>query len=240
MNRGLIFGLVAVVLLVAGVASASDWYAGVGFGGMCNYWVHPYWYGSTGYDGFEAAEPFWYIDHTEYGLFDYRQIFVGLDKDPWNFELGLGWSGFTYSQNEDLEGGEYRADVEYTEGVSWYDFNLAGLYKVMEPDPIELNVGLRFQLHNAKWDWDTKYMGEEAVPTGSEKISGWSMGPLVRARWYFGDGALALGPEVYAKYTSLSYEYEYLPYGARVEHETQEADLSGFNLEYSLRLEFFF
>jgi hypothetical protein len=237
MSRSLLFGLVAVMLLAAGVASASDWYCGVGFGGMSNYWLHPYWYDQEGGDW--TAEPAWYMSHTEYGIFDYRQIFMGLDKDPWNFELGVGWSSFNWSESDDY--GYDRADYEYTEGVTWYDFNFAGIYKIMEPDPIELNVGLRFQLHNAKWDWNTDYMGDETYPTGYEKISGWSMGPLMRARWYFADGALALGPEVYAKYTSLSYEYDYLPTGrTAVEHEKYEADMTGFNMEYSLRLEFFF
>ncbi|MFH1502233.1 MAG: hypothetical protein ABIG03_04225 [Candidatus Eisenbacteria bacterium] len=239
MSRSLVFALVAVMLLGASVASASDWYCGVGFGGMSNYWLHPYWYGAVDYDGYYAAEPFWYMDHTEYGIFDYRQVFIGLDKEVWDFELGIGWSGFNWSEEDNYE--VDRADYEYTEGASWYDFNLAALYKVMEPDPIELDVGLRFQLHNAKWEWDTKYFGEEAIPTGSEKISGWSMGPLVRARWYFGDGALAIGPEVYTKYTSLNYEYErLLSGGTRAEYDTFEASLSGFNFEYSMRLEFFF
>ena len=66
------------------------------------------------------------------------------------------------------------------------------------------------------------------------------MAPVARARWYFADGALALAPEVYFRYTSLTYEdtYEY-PNGDR-ETDTIEFDISQMDTEYSLALEFYF
>ena len=88
-----------------------------------------------------------------------------------------------------------------------------------------------------KAEWEELNSYDE---TWTHDISGWSAGPVARARWYFADGALALAPEVYFRYTSLTYEdtYEY-PNGDR-ETDTIEFDISQMDTEYSLALEFYF
>jgi len=156
---------------------------------------------------------------------------IGYCFGDWYVEGGFGYSGATWKQ----ELGEERGTTN-TEKVNWYIFNPAGLYKIVDPDPIELDVGLRFQLHSAKWDWTTEESEERSEYTDSDKVSGWSVGRVVRARWYFADGALALAPEVYPKYTSLEYKWEYTN---SYEHD-EEADITSWDTEYSLSLEFFF
>ena len=215
MRRSLLFCLALVILLSATVASASDWYVGARFGGMSNYWLHPYWYDD------DSTWPYYYIRHTDFGIFDYREFDVGFRHDSWYAELGLGYSSATWTEK----------NAQTTEEkVNWYTFSLAGLYTLAEPDPIELDVGLRFQLHSANWDYGVDSCCD------NEKISGWSFGPLARARWYFAEGALALGPEVYPKYTSLAYEWD-VEGGREV---MAEADLTSWDIEYSIRLEWFF
>jgi hypothetical protein len=122
----------------------------------------------------------------------------------------------------------------WEEKVHWHTFGLTGLYKLVDPDPIELDVGLRFQLHSATWD--IKQVVDELESTDEEEATGWSFGPLARARWYFADGAVGLGPEMYLKYTSLTYKWSV----DDEEEPREDDDLSSWDIEYSLRLEFFF
>jgi hypothetical protein len=220
------------MLLGASVASASEWYVGARFGGMSNTWLRPYWYNYDYYDGGGTTYPYEYLRHTEGGIFDFREVTVGLRKGLWSGELGFGLSNATWSEDLDQRGGTFE------ESVNWRVISLAGLYEIMEPDPIELDLGARFQLHSATWEWRQDYDddGVRATTEDIDKVSGWSFGPLARARWYFGDGALAIGPEVYFKYTSLTYDYEYSN-GSEFDFT---ADITSWDTEYSFRLEMFF
>jgi hypothetical protein len=230
--RRCLLGVLLAVLLVASTASASDWYCAARFGGMSNYYLYPIWmdddvWGDYYYDG--AWTPYM-LRHIEGGIFDYRQFEIGLDKDPMFYELGFGWTSSNFEYND--------PDSDYfeTEKLSFYTVGLTGLYRFMNPNPIALDGGIRFQLNKAKaeWEWGV----DDDTQTETHDIGGWSAGPVVRARWYFADGALALSPEIYFKYTSLTYE-DIRDHGGRDE-DVDEYDLSQMDTEYSLALEFHF
>jgi len=233
MRRAVLLALVVAMLAGAGTAVAEDgFYMGLGMSGGGQTDLHPYWYGPDTYDG-DPANQYWYLLDTNSGIFDYTEMTFGYRTGAMAGELSFGYSRSSWFEEWDNSG---RADNEWTESVSRYTLGLTGLYTMIEPDPIELDLGLRFRLQAVKWDEEQTDSGGERVEYEEEEgISGWSIGPVIRARWYLGDGAFAIGPEIYPNYTSMSYKYDHSSYT-----EPYEADITMMNVEYSFRAEFFF
>jgi len=229
MRRAVLLALVVAMLAGAGTAVADDgFYMGLRLSGMGRTWLNPYWHGPY-YDWDEdPAYPLYYLDRTDDGLFDYTEMCFGYRTGAMAGELSFGMSSSKWFE----EWEDTRADNEYTEQVTWRTIGLTGLYTMIEPDPIELDLGLRFQLHSAKWTLELTGYSESDREEGA---SGWSIGPVIRARWYLGDGAFAIGPEIYPRYTSLSYKHDSSSY-----LEPSEATISDMGVEYSVRAEFFF
>jgi hypothetical protein len=229
MHRAVLLVVTLAMLVATGTAVAEDgFYMGLGLAGGGQTVLHPYWYGPDTYDE-DPAYQFWWLADTNAGLFDYTEMSFGYRTGAMAGELSFGYSHTKWFEEWD---NETRADNEWTENVNRYTLGLTGLYTMIEPDPIELDLGLRFQLHAVKYD-------EEQTGTNEyqwkESISGWSFGPVIRARWYLGDGAFALGPEIYPNYTSYSYEEGY-----ETDEQLYEADITQMNVQYSVKAEFFF
>jgi len=230
MRRAVLLVVALAMFAVAGTAVAEDgFYAGLRLAGNGQTVLHPYWYGPDSYHQDPAWQYLWLAD-TNGGLFDFTEMSFGYRTGAMAGELSIGYSKTSWSDTWDSEA---RADNEWTEDVSRTTFGLTGLYTMMEPDHIELNVGLRFQIHSVKWEKErtgtNPYKWEEGV-------SGWSVGPVIRARWYLGDGAFALSPEIYPNYTS----YGYKEGDPDDEADLYEADITQMNIEYSVKAEFFF
>ncbi len=210
MHRGLVLCLVALLMASAGVASAET-YIGLRFVGNGTYEY---------VDG-----PLW-----DSGWFTYRELCVGYG-DKIQGEVSLGWSSISETYDESGE-----VDRRGDEEDSWssFVFGLAGFYPIMEGSSYRVDAGARFQYHTGTytWTWDPTEQED------TEKLGGWSFGPLVRGSWWLGDLPITFGPEMCLKYTSLNYKYERAQSG-EVFYE-DEYDISAFNIDYSFRLDFHF
>ena len=206
MHRGLVLCLVALLMVSAGVASAET-YIGLRFGGNGNFEY--------------AGGPM-----VDSGWFTHREFAVGFG-DKIQGEASLGWSSWSESYDP-TEGG--RGDDKET-NWSVMHFGIAGFYPMMEGSSYRVDVGGRFQYHSGSAESDNYlYRDGEYKKT----LSGWTIGPVVRGSWWLGDLPLTFGPEVFLKYTSLTfndfcdgcYDYDY--------------DISALDIDYSFRLDFHF
>ncbi len=219
MRRSMVLCLVAIVLLVASSASAQ-WYAGLRLAG------------SSAVPEIECYRNGSSYDH---GLFDYTEMIFGYDMEKFDVEVSFGYDRATESYEPPDGGGERQ--YPYEASVSRYTFGMTGFYNVVAPNSFSFDAGLRFQLDSWDYEYDENDLGRTDY-TKTEKISGWAAGPVFRGRLWFADDCLALGPEVYVKYSSqtLTEELDY-GRGSREEHET---DMTAFNVEYAVRLDFLF
>ena len=220
MRRGLLVGLVVALLLVAGTASAGM-YASLRITGNGNY--NPYSLIPQMYKQYYSSLA------SDTGFFNFKEVAVGFGEELQG-EVSIGYSTFKYSYDSP----ETRADEELS--MTWYTIGLAGFYPVMETENCLIDAGLRFQLHSAKIK-DVYDYGDRDEWTDTWSASGWSVGPVIRHHWMLADGAIAIGPEIYPKYSSFSTKYEYENGSSG---DSDGPDLSGFAIDYSLRMDFYF
>ena len=206
---------VIVLILLAASTASAQWYMGLKLAGTADQGVlFDEWY--CGYRGLLSGDNDGVIDNT--------QMVFGYALDAMDVELSLGYWKDNLS---------YDSEARYTEDTSYsqYVLGLTGLYHLTGSDNIAIDGGLRFQLESEKWDGEsgeTRYSWED-------KLSGWAVGPVLRGRWFFADGALALGPEVFFKYSSKKYTEDYSS-----DRSDYEMDVTGMGFEYALRLDFLF
>jgi hypothetical protein len=209
--------IVALVLLMASAASAQ-WYLGVKFAGtMDNNTLFDAWY---------------YYDRDllggdNDGVIDNTQVIFGYGMDSIDLELSLGYNKQTLKYED--------PDSDYTDemNLTAYILGLTGFYHMMGNDTMAVDGGLRFQLETDTWDYDAS---DRDHYTWEDKLSGWALGPVLRGRIFFADGAMALGPEIFFKYSSKKYT-EDEDYNSRVDYEM---DVTGMGIDYGLRLDFLF
>ncbi len=211
MHRGLVLCLVALLMVSAGVASAET-YVSLRFAGNGSY-LH-----SSGplYDA---------------GLFTYRELAVGFG-DEIQGEVSLGWNALTQTWDES-DSGAFR-DNDEEETWSALVFGVAGFYPIMDGSSYRVDVGARFQFVSGSETWTWEPTDQE----NTESLSGWTFGPLVRGAWQLGDLPVTFGPEACLKYSSLTYLDERTQNGDV--YFEDEYDISGFNIDYSFRLDFHF
>lgn len=221
MRRVLMFSVI-VLMLVASTASA-EMYASLRVAGTGNY-QNAAWSALYG-DRQIGMMP------QDSGLFNYKELALGFG-DKFKGEVSFGFSTLKYEWEEDLEA----RDTE-TISTNWYTIGLAGMYEVMETENATIDVGLRFQWHNSKIEESYEYRADE---TYSFTASGWSIGPMIKHEWMLADGAIGIGPEVYIKYTNLSTEYKAEWEETRASATEDGPDIIGWDVEYSLRMDFYF
>lgn len=204
MRRGLVLCLVALLMASAGVASAET-YLGLRFGGNGN---------------FEYADG----PMCDSGWFTHREFAVGFGEEIQG-EASLGWS--SWSETYDPSEGGSREDMETTWSIM--HFGVAGFYPIMEGSSYRVDVGARFQYHSGSAESDGYLRADY-----SQSLSGWTIGPLVRGAWQVGSLPVTFGPEVFVKYTSLTYTDECE--GCY----DDEYDISAFDIDYGFRLDFHF
>jgi len=210
MRRGLVLCLVALLMASAGVASAET-YLGLRFGGYGNY-VH-------------SGGTFW-----DSGFFTYREFAVGFG-DEIQGEVAIGWNTVNQTYDDD-DGGDFRGNQE--DKWSAMGFGVAGFYPIMEGSSYRVDAGARFQYMTGSNTWTWEPTDQE----NTQSIGGWAIGPLVRGAWQLGSLPVTFGPEAYLKYSSLTYKEE-REVGGETTFE-EEQDISGFSIDYSFRLDFYF
>ncbi len=116
----------------------------------------------------------------------------------------------------------------------------AVFFEIAGDEKYGFDVGGRFQYSSFRFNMTFPEMevmsDDEEVSIG---VSGIAFGPVLRGRWYMADGSWVIGPEIYAKYSTMT------PF-AEIDGEDVSEDLFGdastttLSLEYSLRMDFYF
>ena len=204
MRRTLVFGLVVALMVIAGTASAGT-YASLRMTGQANY---------VPYNTLE-----YYLSDT--GTFGAKEVAIGFGDDLQG-EVSLGYNSITLKPEDNGE----RDDDEIT--ASMLTLGLAGFYPIYQTPNVRLDLGARFQYMSWKLEGPYMYRADYEAT-----FSGWALGAVARHQWMLTD-AIAIGPEIYLKYLSLTAEEDYTV-GA-----DQSTDISGFGIDYSLRFDFMF
>ncbi len=217
MHRVLFVTLITAALLIAPAASAET-YTGLRL------------VGNGSYNGdLELME--------DLGFYTAREFVVGFGEEIQG-EVGFGFSNM--SGECKCEDDEYpeRFISEDKATYSCMTFSLAGFYPIMgEAGDDRVDVGLRFSYLNAKATYeDGSY--DRADEEDEYGVSGWSIGPVARGQWRCCNDRIGFGPEVALKYGSYTMTQEGEYYGTP--YEDDDSYLKGWNLEYSLRFDFFF
>lgn len=220
MRRALVAGVVVAVMLVACSASAQM-YASLRMTGTGNYDLL-----SSMMWG--MYRPIYGIGPVDQGIFNHKELALGFG-DEFQGEVSVGFSTFKYTWEDE---GETRFDEELA--FNWFTLGAAGFYQILETEHSTVDFGVRFQWHSAKIEDDYSEDYSDAY-----KVSGWSIGPVLRHNWELADGAITIGPEIYPKYTSLSSEYEET-YPGRGTSTEDGPNVTAFDIDYSLRLDFHF
>ncbi|MBD3348121.1 MAG: hypothetical protein GF400_02860 [Candidatus Eisenbacteria bacterium] len=166
------------------------------------------------------------------GPMNMKEFAVGMQSGSLGGEIAVGyWSGsITDLDNID----ESLESVEPE--LSIMSFGGTVFMQIMSDDNYGFDLGVRYQY--LSFDANVTVPVEEPLTRDDEelsaKLSGWSAGPLLRGRWYLVEDSIAIGPEIYFKYSSYSTELEAM--GDTVDGP----GATGMELEYSLRMDFHF
>lgn len=209
MRRIVAFGVVAVMMLVASTASAQ-WYMGLGLAGTTMEDVFMYGYRDMVPEGYN-------------GVFDDASMAIGYSLEAFDLEFELGYGTQGYEEEWDYT--RFTREADYTR----YTFGLAGLYHLIGNENFGIDAGAKFQLTSEKYEYDN---GDDYCY--EETYSGWAIGPVFRGRVFFADGHMAIGPEIFFKYSTKTFEY------AEDDEDAEESDFTKMGLDYGIRLDFLF
>jgi len=163
------------------------------------------------------------------GPMNMKEFAIGMQSGSLGGEISVGYAKGSITDldniDEELDGVEPELSIMSFGGTLF--MQIAG------DDRYGFDVGVRYQY--------LSFGGKITIPdmeTRDEeleaKLSGWSAGPLLRGRWMLVEDSIAIGPEIYFKYSSYSTELEAM--GDSVDGP----GATGMELEYSLRMDFYF
>jgi hypothetical protein len=220
MRRVVLLGLVAVVVLAAGSASAQ-WSLGMRMVGTGNYFPYLPLMQAIAEDGGMIV--------ADAGLFGYKEFIVGYDTGTLCLEGSFAYDNFGSTFTD--ESGDYENDL------TWWYGGASVLYKFMTGQTYDVSGGVRFQYGSSQVKFTHPPVLREDV---EETLKGNStqFSVPIRFMWMPGDGNFAIGPEVAFKYTTGSTEYEVSQGGQSFSQDGPE--YTGFDTEYSLVMKFMF
>ncbi len=220
MHRVLFVTLIAAALLIAPAASAET-YVGMRL------------LGDGTFNG--DLEPI-----PDAGFYTAREFVVGFgDEIQGEFSFGFDSMSTEYTtEDEELPD---RFDNYDSVKYKLMTFGLAGFYPIKgEAGGNRVDVGVRFRYVSASWEDATDYYGRSDTDEENEYgMSGWSIGPVLRAQWRCCNNRIGIGPEVGIKYGSYTLTESYT-YPGDDPYEYPDHTVTGWNLDYSLRFDFFF
>jgi len=221
MHRVLFVTLIAAALLIAPAASAET-YVGMRL------------LGDGTFNG--DLEPI-----PDAGFYTAREFVVGFG-DEIQGEFGFGFDTVSTEYKGDDEEHPDR-DFDYFDKVSYklMTLSLAGFYPIQGgAGENRIDVGLRFRYLSASWEDVTDYYGrDDDLEKNEYGVSGWSIGPVMRAQWRCCNDRIGIGPEIGIKYGSYTKTQTYT-YPGSEPSDSPDHSISGWTLDYSLRFDFFF
>lgn len=176
-----------------------------------------------------AAQATTYASLRFAGPLNMKEFAIGMQSGTLGGEVALGYAKGSLTDldnlSEDLDGVEPELSIMSLGGTLFM--------QIMGTSDYGFDVGVRYQYMS--------FGGKITIPdmmTRDEELkatlSGWAAGPLLRGRWYLVDDSIAIGPEIYFKYSSYSTELEAMG------ESLDGPGATGMELEYSLRMDFYF
>jgi hypothetical protein len=228
MRRGLVLCLVLAIMVAAGTASAEV-YASLRLVGNGNFFLR----GSLLDDGTLEIV-------NDSGVYTAKEVALGFGE-TFQGEVSFGFDSLTATQKDVgvWMDDEYVEVDEFEESAGSWWIGAAGFYEVLATQNATIDAGLRFQYLGASTKATVKDGGEEGELKFEAK--GWSVGPVVRHTWMLFDDKIGIGPEVSLRYTSATSEFTTSYTGGLRASVTEDGpEYKAWDIDYSLRMDFFF
>jgi hypothetical protein len=166
------------------------------------------------------------------GTFSLKEFAFGMQAGAVGAEASVGYSKYTMTELEGMLG----ADIEPS--LTIMSLGAAGFFQIAGNERYAFDVGGRVQYISMSVDMgelgDIALRSEDTIKAS---ISGMAYGPVLRGRWFLVEDAIAIGPEVYVKFSNLGTSLE--AFGEESEDEDMP-NIGTMELEYSLRMDFYF
>ena len=167
------------------------------------------------------------------GMFNLKEFAFGTQSDKLGMEVAVGYTKASLGDLDILGDIELMDEDTPEPDVTILSLGAAVFFTMADNSQYSFDLGARGQYLKIGLASEIPDM-EVRADEMEISLSGISFGPVLRGRWYLADGALAIGPEIYPKYTMYSTE-------ASMGSESQDGpSLNVIDLEYSLRMEFYF
>ena len=175
------------------------------------------------------------------GTFNLKELAVGTQMDKLGVEVAVGYSKTTLN---DLDLGFLGdlgtlSDETIDPDITIMTLGAAVFFQIAGDENYGFDLGGRAQYSSFSFNTtipDIEARGDDDMSIG---VSGMAFGPVLRGRWFMADGSWAIGPEIYAKYSTMSPTAEIA--GEDVTDELfGDVGTTTLSLEYSLRMDFYF
>ncbi len=167
------------------------------------------------------------------GMFNLKEFAFGTQSEKFGAEVAVGYTKATLSDLDFLADIELLDDSMPEPDITIMSLGAAVFFTMADNSQYSLDLGARAQYLSISISSDIPEMDARSDEV-SLSLSGISFGPVLRGRWYLADGAMSIGPEIYPKYTMYSTDAE------MGSESVDGPSLSVIDLEYSLRMDFYF
>ncbi len=161
-----------------------------------------------------------------------KEFALGTQSESLGLEVAVGYTKATLTDLENIGMDEFE-DLS-DPGITLMSLGAAVFFTMTENSQYAFDIGARAQYLSMSIDAELPEIELSSDDEMSLTASALTFGPVLRGRWYLADGAMAIGPEIYPRFQMWSTE---------AEMGGDSSDGPGMNiidLEYSLRMEFYF
>jgi len=162
--------------------------------------------------------------------FNLKEFAFGTQSEKFGAEVAVGYSKITLTDLDNLDMGEDMPEPDAT----LMTLGAAVFFTMTENSQYAFDLGARAQYVNMSLSMEIPEIELANDDEMSLTASALTFGPVLRGRWYLADGAMAIGPEIYPRFQMWSTE------GEMGGDSSDGPGMNIIDLEYSLRMEFYF
>jgi hypothetical protein len=164
------------------------------------------------------------------GPLNLKEFAFGTQSEAFGAEVAIG-----YASGKITDLGNIADELDPVEpSLSLMSFGGAVFFQIAGNEMYGFDAGARAQYMMLTGEIDLGDIEIKADDTLKASLTGLSFGPVLRGRWYLVEDSICIGPEIYFKYSTWSTELEAMGDSA------DGPGASGMELEYSLRMDFYF
>ncbi len=166
------------------------------------------------------------------GMFNLKEFAFGTQSEKFGAEVAVGYSKITLTDLENL-GMDELEDMPEPD-ATLMTLGAAVFFTMTENSQYAFDLGARAQYVSMSLSMELPEIELSSEDEMSISASALTFGPVLRGRWFLADGAMAIGPEIYPRFQMWSTE------GEMGSDSSDGPGASVIDLEYSLRMEFYF